>query len=93
MRFVRVLVLGETHIAINAEQAFLRVHLLDVFIKFRHPLHDIGDERGEFLAQDVVGRLVVEEPWPVVVFGEAFEKLEQGGDVHSQDFLRFQGVT
>jgi hypothetical protein len=40
-------------------------------------LHDIRDQCRELLAQDVVRRFVVKKPGPIVIFGQAFEELEQ----------------
>ena len=58
------------------------VRVLDAAVEFGDALDDVCHQFGEFLAQDVVVGLVVEEPGTVVVFREFFEKLQEGGNVH-----------
>ena len=56
----------------------------DLLVEGADVVDQSRDQRQEFLAQDVVRRLVQDEPGPVVVLRQAFEEFEQGGEVHGR---------
>ena len=82
VRLVRRLVLGESRVTVEPEHRLFCVHRPKLGIESGDAKSKIGDQLLEFLPQDIVGGLVPDEPWAVVVASQALQEFDQGGDVH-----------
>src|SRR5205823_6561380 len=87
VRLVRRLVLGEAHVTVKTEHCLLCFHGTKLGVESGDANSKIGDQLLEFLPQNIVGRLVPDEPWAVVVAPQALQEFDQSRDMHRESGL------